>query len=81
MDPRHLQHLVMQHLTRVPAVWLFGCLASCLASCTGGEENSLGNQQWVWKLEETRMTKGKGTEPAPSNGQPMIPKVKGTDPS
>ena len=31
MDPRHLQHLVVQHLTRVPAVWLFGCLASCLA--------------------------------------------------
>ena len=36
MDPRHLQHLVVQHLTRVPAVWLFGCLASCLAAWLPG---------------------------------------------
>ena len=36
MDPRHLQHLVVQHLTRVPAVWLFGCLASCLAAWQAG---------------------------------------------
>ena len=36
MDPRHLQHLVVQNLTRVPAVWLFGCLASCLAAWLPG---------------------------------------------
>ena len=36
MDPCHLQHLVVQHLTRVPAVWLFGCVASCLAAWLPG---------------------------------------------